>query len=68
MAGGGARAGAFRAVMLLDTNVVSAVDLRDTLIAGIALANQAQRATHNLRHFSDTSLSLINPCPATPSE
>jgi hypothetical protein len=28
MAGGGARAGAFRAVILLDTNVVSAVMLR----------------------------------------
>ena len=54
--------------MLLDTNVVSAVDLRDTLISGIALANQAQRATHNLHHFSDTGLSLINPFPATPSE
>jgi predicted nucleic acid-binding protein len=44
------------------------VDLRDTLIAGIALANQAQLATRNLCHFSDTSLSLINPFPATPSE
>jgi len=28
MAGGGARAGAFRAVILLDTNVVSAVMLQ----------------------------------------
>ena len=37
------------------------VDLRDTLIAGIALAQQAQLATRNLRHFSDTGLSLINP-------
>ncbi|MGB5239730.1 MAG: type II toxin-antitoxin system VapC family toxin [Prochlorococcaceae cyanobacterium] len=37
------------------------VDLRDTLIAGIALARGAQLATRNTRHFSDTSISLINP-------
>lgn len=84
MAGGGSRASAFRGVILLDTNVVSAVmlqrpepavvawldqvDLRDTLIAGIALAHQAQLATRNLRHFSDTGLSLIHPFPETPSQ
>jgi hypothetical protein len=39
------------------------VDLRDTLIAGIALAHEAQLATRNVRHFSDTTLSLINPFP-----
>lgn len=37
------------------------VDLRDTLIAGIALARGAQLATRNTRHFIDTSISLINP-------
>ncbi len=37
------------------------VELRDTLIAGIALARGAQLATRNTRHFSDTSISLINP-------
>lgn len=37
------------------------VDLRDTLIAGIALALGAQLATRNTRHFSDTSIGLINP-------
>ena len=37
------------------------MDLRDTLIAGIALAHQAQLATRNTRHFSDTSISLIDP-------
>jgi toxin FitB len=37
------------------------VDLRDTLIAGIALAQEAQLATGNVRHFSDTTISLINP-------
>ena len=36
------------------------VDLRDTLIAGIALANEAQVATRKVLHFSDT-ISLINP-------
>jgi toxin FitB len=40
------------------------VDLRDTLIAGIALAHQAQLATRNSRHFSDTTISLINPFAA----
>jgi predicted nucleic acid-binding protein len=44
------------------------VDLRDTLIAGIALAHQAQLATRNLRHFSDTGLSLINPFPEPTSQ
>ena len=39
------------------------VDLRDTLIAGIALARGAQLATRNTRHFSDTSIGLINPFP-----
>ena len=37
------------------------IDLRDTLIAGIALAREAQLATRNLRHFDDTTISLINP-------
>ena len=37
------------------------VDLLDTLIAGIALAHRAQLATRNSRHFSDTTISLINP-------
>ncbi|MBC1262212.1 type II toxin-antitoxin system VapC family toxin [Synechococcus sp. BSF8S] len=39
------------------------VDLRDTLIAGIALARGAQLATRNTRHFSDTTIGLINPFP-----
>ncbi|MFM9087043.1 MAG: PIN domain-containing protein [Cyanobium sp.] len=42
------------------------VDLRDTLIAGIALAQEAQLATRNSRHFSDTTISLINPFAAMP--
>lgn len=37
------------------------VDLRDTLIAGIALAHHASLATRNLRHFQDLGLATINP-------
>ncbi len=37
------------------------VDLRDTLIAGIALACEAQLATRNVRHFDDTTHSPIIP-------
>ena len=43
------------------------VDLRDTLIAGIALAHGARLATRNVRHFSDTTISLINPFPPDPN-
>jgi len=39
----------------------TSVDLRDTLIAGIALARAALLATRNSRHFSDTAIALINP-------
>lgn len=39
----------------------TSVDLRDTLIAGIALARDAQLATRNSRHFNDTTIGLINP-------
>ncbi|MCX5952756.1 MAG: hypothetical protein NTZ40_04500 [Cyanobacteria bacterium] len=39
----------------------SPTDLRNTLIAGIALAREAQLATRNLCNFDDTILSLINP-------
>lgn len=39
----------------------TSVDLRDTLIAGIALARGAMLATRNYRHFNDTTIGLINP-------
>jgi predicted nucleic acid-binding protein len=39
----------------------TSVDLRDTLIAGIALARGALLATRNSRHFNDTTIGLINP-------
>jgi predicted nucleic acid-binding protein len=41
-------------------------ELRDTLIASIALAHGARLATRNVRHFSDTTISLINPFPPAP--
>ena len=37
------------------------VDLRDTLIAGIALAHQATLATRNQRHGQDLDLAMISP-------
>jgi len=36
-------------------------DLRDTMIAGIALAQHATLATRNIAHFQDTSIPLVNP-------
>ena len=36
-------------------------DLRDTKIAGIALAHHATLATRNTAHFEDVSVSLVNP-------
>ena len=38
-----------------------AVDVRDTLIAGIALARRAAVATRNVRHFDDLSIGVLNP-------
>ncbi len=37
------------------------VDLRDTQIAGIALAHRASIATRNVRHFRDLKVSVIDP-------
>ena len=36
-------------------------DLRDTMIAGIALAQHATLATRNTAHFSDLTVPLVNP-------
>jgi toxin FitB len=36
-------------------------DLRDSMIAGIALARRAVLATHNVKHFDDASIEIINP-------
>lgn len=37
------------------------VDMRDTFIAGIALAHGATLATRNTRHFEDLATPVINP-------
>ena len=37
------------------------VEIRDTLIAGIALARRATLATRNVKHFSGTGIELVNP-------
>ena len=37
------------------------VDMRDTQIAGIALARRATLATQNTRHFADLKISIVNP-------
>ena len=37
------------------------VDMRDTFIAGIALARRATLATRNIRHFDDLSVPIVNP-------
>ena len=36
-------------------------EVRDTMIAGIALAQRATLATRNTRHFDDLSVPVINP-------
>lgn len=36
-------------------------ELRDTMIAGIVLANHAVLATRNLKHFEDIGKSVVNP-------
>lgn len=36
-------------------------DLRDTMIAGIALAHRAAQANRNTRHFADLPVRAINP-------
>ncbi len=37
------------------------VDVRDTFMAGIALAHGASIATRNVRHFDDLAVPVINP-------
>ena len=37
------------------------IDVRDTLIAGIAISRGAAIATRNVRHFADLPIDVINP-------
>lgn len=41
-----------------------AVDVRDTLIAGIATARRADLATGNTRHFQDLDVTVVDPWSA----
>ena len=40
------------------------MDLRDTMIAGIALAHHATLATRNIAHFDDLPVPVVNPWSA----
>lgn len=40
------------------------VDMRDTQIAGIAVARRAKLATRNVKHFADLSAEVVNPWDA----
>jgi predicted nucleic acid-binding protein len=40
------------------------MDIRDTMIAGIALATRATLATRNTAHFADLTVPVINPWAA----
>jgi toxin FitB len=42
------------------------VGLGDTQIAGIAVSRNATLATHNIRHFSDLSVPVIDPGAGSP--
>jgi toxin FitB len=39
-------------------------DLRDAMIAGIAIANMGTLATRNIRHFDDLSVPVVDPWSA----
>jgi predicted nucleic acid-binding protein len=39
-------------------------ELRDTMIAGIVLANHATLATRNVKHFADIAKWVVNPWEA----
>jgi predicted nucleic acid-binding protein len=41
------------------------VDIRDTFIAGIAMAQGATLATRNTRHFDDLPTPVVNPWGST---
>ncbi|WP_342364018.1 PIN domain-containing protein [Terrarubrum flagellatum] len=40
-------------------------DLRDSMIAGAALARRATLATRNLRHFADVEITIVDPWSLT---
>ena len=48
-------------IMAARRRVGRAIELRDTMIAGIALAQNATLATRNVRHFDGLRVSVIDP-------
>ena len=56
-----AAAEAAGALMANRNRIGRAGEWRDTMIAGIALAQNAALATRNVRHFDDLSVPVINP-------
>jgi len=52
---------ALGAAALAATRQKAPVDIRDTQIAGIALARRASIATRNVRHFEDLRVPVVNP-------
>jgi toxin FitB len=49
------------ALMASRNRVGRTVELRDTMIAGIAVAQKATLATRNVRHFDDLPVPVIDP-------
>ena len=49
------------ALMALRKKAGAPRDLRDSMIAGIALARRAAVATRNVRHFADAGIEIIDP-------
>jgi toxin FitB len=37
------------------------IDLRDSMIAGMALSRRAVLATRNVKHFADVAIQIVNP-------
>ncbi len=56
-----AAAGEASDLMAIRHKLGRTVELRDTMIAGIALACHATLATRNIAHFDDLSVPVINP-------
>ncbi|MHB1576624.1 MAG: PIN domain-containing protein [Candidatus Dormibacteria bacterium] len=56
-----AAANAAGPLVALRQQVGRSVEIRDAQIAGIALARRATVATHNLRHFRDLGIPLVDP-------
>jgi len=49
------------ALMAIHQRKGRVVELRDAMIAGIALAHRATLATRNTRHFDDLPTPVVNP-------